>query len=125
MRAEAEDQGKYGELLVGNTVVNRVKAHCLDFADYNTVSQVIFQPHGFSCVLFSYFYQRPREQEKRLALKAMKGLRFSPAEYSLYYYRPPNGQDCRAEWYGQYNVGRYKDHCFYKTLESTCPAIYQ
>ncbi len=124
MRAEAADQGDLGELLVGNVVVNRVKAGCLDFPKINTVSQAVFQPHGFSCVYYSYFYQRARIKEKRLALKVLKGLRYHPAEYSLYYYRPPGNDGCRPEWYGQWNDGRFKAHCFYKSLDSDCPNIY-
>lgn len=124
MRAEAANQGQLGELLVGNVVVNRVKADCLDFSNIKTVSQAVFQPHGFSCVYFSYFYQRARAKEKRLARKTLKGLRYHPAEYSLYYYRPPGNESCRDKWYGQWNVGRYKAHCFYKSTASTCPNIY-
>jgi N-acetylmuramoyl-L-alanine amidase len=125
MRAEAEDQGNLGELLVGNVGVNRVIADCLDFKDVRTVSQMVFQsPGGFEAVQYSYFYQRAREQEKRLARKTLKGLKYHPAEYSLYYYKPPEGTACRAQWFGQYNVGRFKDHCFYITTASTCPSLY-
>jgi N-acetylmuramoyl-L-alanine amidase len=85
MRAEAEDQGQLGELLVGNVGVNRVIADCLDFKDVRTVSQMVFQsPGGFEAVQYSYFYQRAREQEKRLPRKTLKGLKYHPAEYSLY-----------------------------------------
>lgn len=125
MRAEAEDQGALGELLVGNTGVNRVKADCLDFKNIKTVSQMVYQsPGGFTCIYYSYFYQRARKKEKRLARKVFQGKRYHPAEYSLYYYRPPDDQGCRAEWYGQWNDGRYKAHCYYNTLASTCPNIY-
>ncbi len=126
MRAEAEDQGELGELLVGNVGINRIRGDCLDFKDVNSVSQMVFQsPGGFEAVQHSYFYQRARSQEKKLAYKVLKGLRYHPGEYSLYYYRPAEGADCRSSWFGQYNSGRYKDHCFYITTSSTCPSLYQ
>jgi N-acetylmuramoyl-L-alanine amidase len=125
MRAEAEDQGQLGELLVGNVGVNRVIAECLDFKDVQTVSQMVYQsPGGFEATQYSYFYQRAREQETRLARKTLKGLKYHPAEYSLYYYKPPEGAPCRAQWFGQYNVGKFKDHCLYTTTASSCPSLY-
>ena len=125
LRAEAEDQGDLGELLVGNVGINRVLADCLDFKDVRTISQMVYQsPGGFEAVQHSYFYQRAREKEKRLARKVIQGLKYHPAEYSLYYYKPAEGALCRTEWFGQYNSGKYKDHCFYITTASTCPSLY-
>lgn len=125
LRAEAEDQGELGELLVGNVGVNRVKADCLDFKNVRTVTQMIYQsPGGFEAVQHSYFYQRARKKEKRLAQKVLKGLQYHPAEYSLYYYRPPDNTPCRTQWFGQYNSGRYKAHCYYISTASTCPGLY-
>lgn len=46
MRAEAEGEGKQGMLYVGNVIVNRAKADCLDFRDVRTIRQVIFQVQG-------------------------------------------------------------------------------
>lgn len=74
MRAEAEGEGKLGMLYVGNVIVNRVVAECLDFKGLRTVEQVIFQVQGGN---FSFeavqkgnvFYQRARTSEKRLAKK--------------------------------------------------------
>lgn len=74
MRAEAEGEGKQGMLYVGNVIVNRVVAECLDFKGLRTVKQVIFQVQGGN---FSFeavqkgnvFYQRARTSEKRLAKK--------------------------------------------------------
>lgn len=74
MRAEAEGEGKQGMLYVGNVIVNRVVAECLDFKGLRTVEQVIFQVQGGN---FSFeavqkgnvFYQRARTSEKRLAKK--------------------------------------------------------
>ena len=65
MRAEAEGEGKQGMLMVGNVIVNRVKADCIDFKDVRTVNDVIFHVQGGN---FSFeavqkgnvFYQRAR-----------------------------------------------------------------
>ena len=77
MRAEAEGEGKLGMLMVGNVIVNRVKADCLDFKDVRTVPQVIYQVQGGN---FSFeavqkgnvFYQRAREAERRLARQMLR-----------------------------------------------------
>ena len=42
MRAEAEGEGKQGMLYVGNVIVNRVVADCLDFKDVRTVARSHF-----------------------------------------------------------------------------------
>src|SRR6478735_2079232 len=72
MRAEAEGEGKQGMLYVGNVIINRVVAQCLDFKGVPTIHDVIFQVQGGN---FSFeavqkgnvFYQRSRESERRLA----------------------------------------------------------
>ena len=70
MRAEAEGEGLQGMLYVGNVIVNRLKANCLDFKDLRTISQVIFHVQGgnysFEAVQKgNVFYQRARTAEKR------------------------------------------------------------
>lgn len=67
MRAEAESEGELGMLMVGNVGVNRVRAACLDFQDIRTLEGMVFQsPGGFEGTQKLYFYQRAREQDKRL-----------------------------------------------------------
>ncbi len=46
MRAEAEGEGRLGMLYVGNVIVNRLAANCLDFKNLRSVSQVIYQVQG-------------------------------------------------------------------------------
>ncbi len=63
MRAEAEGEGKQGMLMVGNVIVNRLLANCLDFVDLRTISHVIYQVQGgnysFEAVQKgNVFYQR-------------------------------------------------------------------
>lgn len=43
MRAEALAEGDLGMLMVGNVVVNRAIADCLDFTNVRTITDVIYQ----------------------------------------------------------------------------------
>lgn len=118
MRAEAEGDGNMGMLLVGNVGVNRVRARCLDFKDISTISQMVYQrPGGFEATLFGYFYQAAREHDKKLARRVINGERFVPGTTALWFYNPADS-GCRSQWWGQWNSGRYKSHCFYQPLES-------
>ena len=117
MRAEAESEGSLGMLMVGNVGVNRVLANCLDFKDITTVYKMVFQrPGGFEATLNSYFYQAARQSDIKLAKRSLKGERFDPATKALWFYNSPG--DCSAQWWGQWNSGRYKSHCFYAPVES-------
>lgn len=117
MRAEAESDGALGMLMVGNVGVNRVLANCLDFKDITTVYKMVFQrPGGFEATLNSYFYQAAREADIKLARRSLNGERHSPATRALWFYNSPG--DCSAQWWGQWNSGRYKSHCFYAPVES-------
>lgn len=117
MRAEAEGEGQLGMLMVGNVGINRVRANCLDFRDINTISNMVFQrPGGFEATLFGYFYQAARSIDVRLARRVIKGERFNPATTALYFYSTQGG--CQAQWFGQWNSGKYKSHCFYSPVES-------
>jgi N-acetylmuramoyl-L-alanine amidase len=123
LRAEAEGEGEIGELLVGNVGINRIRANCSDFKGLRTVPQMIYQPHAFEALIHGYFYQRPREKEKRLAQRAVNGERTWPGKFSLWYFRPESG-DCPPQWYNQPFVGKYKLHCFYEPTAETCENIY-
>ena len=118
MRAEAEGEGKLGMLMVGNVGINRVRANCLDFKDINSITKMVNQrPGGFEATLFSYFYQAARESEIKLARRVIKGERFVPATTALWFYSTST-PGCTETWYGQYNSGKYKSHCFFAPLES-------
>lgn len=123
MRAEAEGEGKLGMLMVGNVGINRVLADCLDFVEIRTIYDMVFQsPGGFEATQKGYFYQRAREIDIELARRVLTGERFHPATNSLWFFMPEG--DCPPEWFGQWNTGRYKAHCFYSPLESVCPSVY-
>ncbi len=56
-------------LYVGNVIINRAVADCLDFNDVRTIEDVIFQKQGgnysFEAVQKgNLFYQRARSSEK-------------------------------------------------------------
>ena len=91
MRAEAEEDGEKGMLLVGNVGINRVVAECLDFTEIDTIQRMVYQsPGGFEAVRYSYFYHRPRQREIRLAEQVIRGQQHWPASYALWFYAPPN-----------------------------------
>ncbi|MDQ7865022.1 cell wall hydrolase [Peribacillus frigoritolerans] len=127
MRAEAEGEGKQGMLYVGNVVVNRVKADCLDFKGIRTISQAIYQVQGGN---FSFeavqkgnvFYQRARSSEKRLAKQTLDYWREHPSKYALWYFNPYG--PCPSTWYGQPASGQFKNHCYYEPQPGTCESVY-
>ncbi|MCZ2260662.1 cell wall hydrolase [Sporosarcina sp. G11-34] len=122
MRAEAEGDGLEGMLMVGNVGVNRVLGDCLDFPDIRSLEQMVFQrPGGFEATTKGYFYQRARPEDIQLARRVIAGERFHPASRALWFFMP-TGQ-CPAQWYGQWNTGRYKSHCFFAPLASDCPTV--
>ncbi len=118
MRAEAESDGNLAMLMVGNVGVNRVLANCLDFKNIKSIEQMVFQhPGGFESTLYSYFYQAARQNDINLAKRVIKGERFSPATYALWFYNTSEAS-CKAQWWNQWNSGKYKSHCFYSPVES-------
>ncbi len=118
IRAEAESEGRLGMLMVGNVGVNRVRANCLDFVNIRTISQMVYQrPGGFEATLFGYFYQEARSVEIQLARRVIHGETFHPATRALWFYNAFE-ESCRAQWFGQWNSGRFKAHCFYSPVES-------
>lgn len=118
MRAEAESDGKKGMLLVGNVVVNRALANCLDFRKINTIKKAVMQrPGGFEATTKSYFYQAARSADIKLAKRVLQGEKFIPAKKALWFYNS-FGEDCKSKWWDQWNSGKYKSHCFYHPLES-------
>ncbi len=123
MRAEAEGEGDLGMLMVGNVGVNRVRGDCLDFSQITTIRDMVFQsPGGFEATQKGYFYQRARPNEIRLARQVINGNRFHPATNSLWFFMPAGA--CPAQWYNQWNSGRFKSHCFYHPSESECASVY-
>lgn len=123
MRAEAEGEGELGMLMVGNVGINRVLANCLDFYLPSVTDMVFQSPGGFEATQKGYFYQRARQKDIRLAHRVIQGEQFHPATNSLWFFMPE--ESCPAQWFGQWNTGRYKAHCFYSPLASECPAVYR
>ncbi|MGL4337483.1 MAG: cell wall hydrolase [Turicibacter sp.] len=118
MRAEAEKDGDIGMLLVGNVCVNRILADCHDFKNIRTIDQMTFQsPGGFEATQKGYFYQRAREADIKLAKRSINGERLEPATTALWFYNPFQ-ESCPPQFWGQWNSGRFKEHCFYIPLES-------
>ncbi|UXH46568.1 cell wall hydrolase [Rossellomorea vietnamensis] len=127
MRAEAEGEGKQGMLYVGNVIVNRAKAECLDFKQVRTIRQVIFQVQGgnysFEAVQKgNLFYNRARSVEKKLAKKNLDYWAQHPAKFALWYFNPY--APCPPTWYDQPFAGQFKQHCYYEPAAGTCASVY-
>ncbi|GLO67710.1 cell wall hydrolase [Oceanobacillus kimchii] len=124
MRAEAEGDGDLGMLMVGNTGINRVIASCLDFPNIRSITDMVYQsPGGFEATQKGYFYQRARQSEIRLARRVIQGERQHPASNSLWFFMPEGA--CPEQWFGQWNVGRFKAHCFFAPTAAECPEVYR
>ncbi|KMJ57459.1 cell wall hydrolase [Bacillus sp. LL01] len=128
IRAEAEGEGKQGMLYVGNVIVNRAIADCLDFKEVRTIPQVIYQVQGgnysFEAVQKgNVFYNRARGVEKRLAKKTLDFWREHPAKFALWYFNPY--APCPPTWYDQPFSGQFKQHCYYEPIADTCDSVYR
>ena len=126
MRAEALSDGDLGMLMVGNVIVNRAIANCLDFKNIRSISDVIYQnPGGFVGTNSSLFNSgSATTKEKDLAKRVLKGEYYHPATNALWFYAPSKDSDCRSTWFNQRNTGRYKSHCFYAPDPGECNELY-
>lgn len=124
MRAEAIGEGNLGMLMVGNVVVNRVIGNCLTFKNTKNISEVIYQnPGGFSGINSPLFFSNPTTTELNLADRILRGENYYPATNALWFYAPKTNENCQTTWWGQYNSGRYKNHCFYIPAKGVCNEI--
>ncbi|KAA0546932.1 cell wall hydrolase [Bacillus sp. BGMRC 2118] len=128
IRAEAEGEGRQGMLMVGNVIVNRLKANCGDFKDLRSVRQVIYQKQGgnysFEAVQKgNVFYNPARSVEKELAKQVLDFWREHPSKYSLWYFNPYAA--CPPTWYSQPFAGQFKQHCYYEPQANTCEGAYR
>ena len=125
MRAEAVGEGDLGMLMVGNVVVNRGTANCLDFKNVRTIPEVIYQsPGGFSAKDNPLFFSNPTTMGQNLAVRVLRGEYFYSATNALWFYAPASGAACQDLWWGQQNTGRYKNHCFYQPAAGECIEIH-
>lgn len=126
MRAEALGEGDLAMLMVGNVIVNRAIANCLDFKKIRTISDVVYQnPGGFVGTNSSLFNSgSATKKERELALRVLKGETYYPATNALWFYAPSKNSDCKSTWFNQKNTGRYKSHCFYAPDKGVCQELY-
>lgn len=124
MRAEALAEGDLGMLMVGNVVVNRAIADCLDFTNIRTITDVIYQKNQFSGTKSSLFQSSSTTKEKELAKRVLKGEYYHPATNALYFYAPKTKENCKNTWFGQSYSGRYKNHCFYEPKSGVCKELH-
>ena len=124
MRAEALAEGDLGMLMVGNVIVNRTIANCLDFKDTRTITDVIYQKNQFSGTKSSLFQSSSTTREKDLARRVLKGEYYHPATNALYFYAPKTNEKCKKTWFNQNYAGRYKNHCFYEPNKGICKELH-
>lgn len=124
MRAEALAEGDLGMLMVGNVVVNRTIANCLDFKDVRNITDVIYQKNQFSGTKSSLFQSSSTTKEKDLARRVLKGEYYHPATNALYFYAPKTNEKCKNTWFNQNYAGRYKNHCFYEPNKGICKELH-
>lgn len=126
MRAEALSEGNLGMLMVGNVIVNRAIANCLDFKNIRTISDVVTSPKGGFVGYNSSLYNSgsATTKEKELAQRVLKGETYYPATHALWFYSPSKNDDCKSTWFNQRNSGRYKNHCFYVPDPGVCNELY-
>ena len=70
------------------------------------------------------FYSSPTTAERNLADRVIRGEYFHPATNALWFYAPGTGNACQTTWWGQYNTGKYKNHCFYAPDPGECKEIH-
>lgn len=126
MRAEALAEGDLGMLMVGNVIVNRAIANCLDFKNLKSITDVVdAEKGGFVGRNSSLYYSgTATTKEKELAKRVLKGEYYFPATHALWFYAPSKKNDCKSTWFNQRNSGRYKNHCFYVPDEGVCKELY-
>lgn len=124
MRAEALGEGDLGMLMVGNVIVNRALADCLDFKDIRTITDVVYQKNQFSGVNSSLFNSKATTKERSLAKRVLDGEYYHPATNALYFYSPGSNNYCKNSWYGEKFSGRYKSHCFYEPEPGICKQLH-
>lgn len=126
MRAEALGDGELAMLMVGNVIVNRAIANCLDFKNIRSITDVVYQkPGGFVGTNSNLFNSgKATSKEKSLAERVLKGEYYYPATNALWFYAPAKNENCKSTWFKQKNTGRYKTHCFYAPDEGVCNELY-
>ena len=83
MRAEALAEGELGMLMVGNVIVNRAIANCLDFKNIRSITDAIYQKNAFVGVNSNLFKSKSTTKEKELAKRVLKGEYYHPATNAL------------------------------------------
>lgn len=124
MRAEALAEGDLGMLMVGNVIVNRAIANCIDFKNIRSITDAIYQKGAFVGTKSSLFNSTSTTKEKELARRVLRGEYYYPATNALWFYAPSRNDNCRNTWFGQRNTGRYKNHCFYAPDPGVCKELY-
>ena len=123
VQCEAGGEGDNGMRAVACVVMNRVNIDYGEYRRYNTVNQVVFQPHQFVCAMEkvggeynmqNVYNMRPEAEHYAIAEWAMAGNRLDGLGFALWFFNPYSTQ-CRTNFpsrVGEF-VLRIGDHCFY------------
>ena len=93
------------------------QGNCLDFVNIRTITQMVFQRPGVLSRRSTDISTKLLEVDIQLARRCLSGETFHPADRALWFYNAFD-EPCRAQWFGQWNSGRFKSHCFYAPVES-------
>lgn len=99
--AEAGNQSLEGQIAVGNVVLNRLASE--EFADQNTIYDVIFAKNQFEVVANGMIYMEPSESAVTAAKIALEGCDVVAGATYFATFDFGEGYEC-VEWIG--------DHCF-------------
>ena len=123
VQCEAGGEGDNGMRAVACVVMNRVNIDYGEYRRYNTVNQVVFQPHQFVCAMETVggeynmqnvYNMRPEAEHYAIAEWAMAGNRLDGLGFALWFFNPYSST-CRTNFpsrVGEF-VLRIGDHCFY------------
>ena len=128
VQCEAGGEGDNGMRAVACVVMNRVNIDYGEYRRYNTVNQVVFQPHQFVCAMETVggaynmqnvYNMRPEAEHYAIAEWAMAGNRLDGLGFALWFFNPYSST-CRTNFpsrVGEF-VLRIGDHCFYNPTDA-------
>ncbi len=128
IKCEAGGEGDNGMRAVACVVMNRVQVTYGEYARFETIRAVVYQPGQFDCVRESIrgsynaqniYNMRPDQVHYDIANWAIAGNRLTNLGFSLWYFNPfqPSCRQYFPSEVGQFVI-RIGDHCFYNPTES-------
>ena len=128
IKCEAGGEGEDGMKAVASVVMNRVEITYGEYAKYNTVREVVFQPRQFVCAMETVggiynaqniFNMTLEQVHWDIAEWAMAGHRLTNLGFALWFFNPfsPNCRPNFPSAVGTFAI-RIGDHCFYNPTDA-------